>query len=271
MRKNKKTRRNKYKTNKWKPFVMLCSHSIPGAKLCGVFFVMLALSVLFIAGYAVVSNSNYFQAETVKVSGNLKLPVKMVLTQAGLKLGDNILAVNLSMARKRLIAHPWIASARVSRQMPGAIHIHIEEQNAIAVVDLGRKFLLNEKGRIFKEQTKDDPKDFPQVSGMIYADINLGEDNLSPALSKVLEVLAISRKETKILPYKTIENIHYDPDLGLTVTERVSGRQIRIGAQNLEAKFKSLSRLKPQLASNPQWQKYRAIDLNDPDRIVVQF
>ena len=74
---------------------------------------------------------------------------EQVARQARVQKGDNILSIKLSLVRNRLLAHPWIARAEVSRVIPSRLVIRVKEHTALAIVDLGQKFLINHQGQIF--------------------------------------------------------------------------------------------------------------------------
>ena len=240
-------------------------------KLVGLAALLLIVSALFVAGYAAVTQSDYFRTQRIEVSGNSRISDAELIAQAGIHPGDNLLAVNLSLARKRLLAHPWVAGARVAREIPATLCLYVREHHAIAVVDLGRQFLMNEKGRVFKEYTESDPKGLPLITGIGYADISLGDDGLGPALTAVLKVLSISRKQENALPYSAVESLHYDPELGITLKDRRNGATIMLGGGGYDKKYDRLEVLVARLSGNSRWRSYRSIDLNNPDRAVVKF
>jgi cell division protein FtsQ len=223
------------------------------------------------AGYAAVTQTDYFRAKTISISGYSRLSQKTVLSQAQLSPGDNLLAVNLQVVRKRLLAHPWIAAARVSREIPETIHINIEEHACMAIVDLGRKFLLNRSGKIFKEYERQDPRQLPVVTGIAYSDLSLGGDARSRAMSHVLDVLRISRARGSIIAYKEIRQLHWDPEMGIRLTVWNDKRTIKLGVGQFEVKYRRLERLLPRLKRNPNWRNFSILDVNNPDRIVMRF
>ncbi len=266
-----KHRKNRYKTNT----ALTKRWSMPrlavALKLGGLIVVLLAVSALFMAGYAAVTQSDYFRIEAIEVHGNQRLSAAAVIKQAILMPGENVLAVNLPLTRKRLLAHPWIASASVEREIPGTLHLNIEEHQPLAVVDLGRKFLINDRGRIFKELTDDDPGQLPVITGIAYPDISLGEDALGPAMQAVLVVLKTSRRQKDPSEYGNLAGIHYDAELGLSLTTREDQRTINLGKDRFKEKYTCLGKLLPYLNGDKQWREFKTIDLSNPDRIVVGF
>jgi cell division protein FtsQ len=270
LEKKKQIRKNRYKKDPRKRRQKIRSRLAVGLKLFAVVALMVGFSALFMAGYAAVTRTDYFRAEAIQVKGLSRLSRDTVLAQAGIRKGDNLLALNLSLTRKRLLAHPWIADAYVAREIPGTIRIEITEQRALAVLDLGRKFLINTQGRIFKEYNPDDPRDLPLVNGLAYWDISLGDDALSPAMKAVVEVLRISRTCDSAIAYPQIRHVHVDPDLGVSLRVWEDQRLIKLGFDNYEDKYRRIGKLLPYLKHSSQWSGFESIDANNPDRIVVQ-
>ncbi len=271
LEKKKPIRKNRYKKNPRLTRQKIVSRLMVGIKLIMLIMAIMGFSALFMAGYAAVTRSDYFRTETIEVRGLSRLTDTIVLTQAKIKPGDNLLAVNLGLVRKRLLSHPWIAAAQVAREIPGTICIDITEHKAMAVLDMGRKFLMNTNGRIFKEYNSNDPRELPQVTGIAYADISLGEDALTTAMAAVVKVLQISRAEKSAIAYAQIRQVHVDREMGITLTAWEDQRRIKLGFTQFEAKYQRIKQLLPYLTQNRQWRKFETLDANNPDRIVVQL
>lgn len=267
----KPARKNRYKKSVKQGRSIWTGRLVAGVKLISLVTAVLAASALFMAGYAAVTQSDYFRAKTISVSGHSRLSRQTILSQAKLSSGDNLLAVNLQLVRKRLLAHPWIAAARVSREIPETIHIDIEEHACMAIVDLGRKFLLNRNGKIFKEYKRKDPHNLPVVTGITYFDLSLGDDAQSPAMTHVLDVLRISQVKGSIIAYKEIQKVHWDPEMGISLTIWNDKRTIKLGVGQFEVKCGRLEQLLPRLKRNPNWRNFSILDVTNPDRIVMRL
>jgi cell division protein FtsQ len=266
-----KPRRNRYKKDTAKQFRQWWGHVVTGLKLICVVAVLLGTSALFMVGYAAVTSSDYFRTQTIQVFGNQRLCEQTILDQAGIRAGENLLALNLRLVRERLMDHPWIETARVTRDIPETIAIRVQEHVPVARVDLGRLFFLNSKGRVFKEVADGDPDDLPLVSGIVYADLCLGTDDLGPALSAVMQVLRMCQGQTGALSYSQIARLHLDGELGITLTLKQHARSVKLGFGDYEAKFERYNALTGHLARNERWRDFAAVDLNNPDRVVVQL
>ncbi len=271
MGKKNKRRKNRYKKHARQKRQRWVRRFMVSLKLLVLMVLMLAVSALFMAGYAAVTRTAYFKTQSIQVKGMQRLSQKAVLAQAGIGQGDNLLAVNLRLVRKRLLAHPWIAAARVAREIPETIIIEVAEHNPLAVVDLGRRFLMNDQGRIFKEHTPDDPKGLPLVTGIAYADISLGDDALTSAVAAVVDVLRTSRAPRSVLSFQQIRQVVLDHQMGITLIAWKTRRTIKLGFADYDAKFNRLKQLLPHLKQRREWRQFSAIDVNNPDRVVVKL
>jgi cell division protein FtsQ len=269
--KKKQIRKNRFKKDQGKARQKIVGRLMVGLKLIALIAVLIGFSALFMVGYAAVTHTDYFRIEAIKVSGLSRLTEAAIVTQAKIRTGDNLLAVNLGLVRKRLLAHPWIATARVAREIPGTICIEITEHKALAVLDLGRKFLINTNGRVFKECSPGDPQNLPLVSGITYADMSLGDDALSPAMTAVVQVLQTSQAQNSAIPYAQIQEVTMDPGMGVALTAWQDQRRIKLGFAPFESKYQRIKQLLPYLRHSSTWQGFDAIDANNPDRIVVQL
>jgi cell division protein FtsQ len=271
LEKKKSTRKNRFKKNPRQARQKLVGRLMIGLKLMAIITAVLGFSALFMAGYAAVTHTDYFRIEKIQVRGLSRLTQNAVLGQAKIQRGDNLLAVNLALVRKRLLAQPWIAAARVSREIPATLSIDIVEHQALAVLKLDRDYLIDTRGRIFKAYDSNDPQELPKVTGMAYADISLGSDQLSPLMAAAVQVLQISRGENCAVPYNQIRELHMDPTIGVTLTVNQERYSIKLGLDRFESKFARIGKLLPYLKKSPKWQDFVAIDGNNPDRIVVQL
>jgi len=269
--KPKKIRRNRFKKGTPRHPRRWLGRLLVGLKLTLLMVVLLTFSALFMVGYAAVTQAEYFSTRTIKVTGQQRLTKAQILDQADIRPGDNLLALNLRMVRERLMAHPWVATAAVSREIPGTLEIRIKEHQPLARIDLGRRFLINVRGRIFKEVGPDDPEQLPLVSGIAYGDISLGDDALTPAVAAVVEVLKMSQAPGSAIPYSAIAGLHMDKEMGISLTLKENDRLIKLGFDHYEAKYQRYRQLCRHLMRNSAWHDFKGVDLNNPDRVVVRL
>ena len=268
-----RTRRNFYKNSTAKQQAKIMEYFKASLKISAGIAALLLVSFTFIFGYDFLTQCDYFKTESFSVTGTGKLTKEQVLKQARLDKGVNILSVNLSEVRKRLIAHLWIAEAEVSRELPSKIHIRIKEQKALAVIDLERKFLINTAGEIFKEVSATNPDNLPIVSGLEFSDINVLEETRSLPFDAVMQVLKLGQNPNSLLPNTLIKRIHVDREIGLTIHAPAfaSGMisTIKIGYHGYPGKYAGLKNVLTYIKKRNEFSRLVSIDLNNIDRIVV--
>jgi cell division protein FtsQ len=250
---------------------------------------LMATSCLFVFVYDVLTQCDYFKAQSLRIDGIHRLTQKEIVEQAGISKDVNVLAVNLSIVRKRLMAHPWIAEAEVRREIPSGLLIRIKEQQPLAVVDLGNKYIINEQGRIFKEWTASDPETLPVISGLELADVIIysktGSDNpqrlymqnqhpQSAAAGElpfeaVMQVLTLGKEARSILPNQKIKHIRVDRQIGITLEAFNQMKTIVLGYHNYPLKYTMLKNIMAYRNRGRGFPDFDRIDLNNVNRIVV--
>jgi len=229
-----------------------------------------ALSLLCIFGYDFLTQSDYFRAKTLEVEGNRVLSEEEIIKEAGINTGDNILSVNLSMVRKKIMANPWVSEAEVGRNIPSGIIIKITEHKCIAVLDLGKEFLLNENGEIFKEKAPEDPGGVPVIQGLTFSDLNLSGARRTAAFNAVMSVLKLGRKPESILPNSEIKLIRVDREIGLTIHAFDETKTIKLGYDNYQDKYERLKNVLHYVKNGQDFPDFETVDLNNSvNRIVV--
>ena len=231
--------------------------------------VMLAASALFIFVHDLITQCDYFQAKAVTVIGAKQLTAGEILEQAQMKEGENILSVNLSLMRRRLLTHPWIAEAEVKRELPDKIVITIRENEPLALIDLGKRFLINEYGEIFKEWETSDPVDLPVICGLDFSDISIPGTSRGMSYDAVISILMIGRGNKDMIPNHFIRQIIVDPEVGVTMCAFDDRKTIRMGYHDYPEKFERLQGILFFLGPMEHFEDFDFVDLMEPDRIVV--
>jgi cell division protein FtsQ len=228
-----------------------------------------AMSFVLILGYDVITQCDYFKTQSIEVIGADRLCPGQVIKQAWLKKGVNTLSVNLSVTRKRLLAHPWISEAEVRRELPSTILIRIKEHKPLAIIDLARKFVINQSGEIFKEWNESDRLDLPIITGLEFSDLDFSTKHCSNPFDAVMAVLKLGQKPGSILPIRSIKRIKVDREIGLTLFAFDQVKTIRLGYNDYQRKYDRLENIFRYFRRAKDCSDFDCIDLNDLDRIVV--
>ena len=286
MFKQKKPRKNYRKGTKRKRQFVFLRHLATGFYVIAGVAALLIISVLFVFVHDVITQCDYFKAKSLKIEGLQRLSQNQIIEAARVKKGMNVLDVNLAMARKRLLAQPWIANAEIRREIPAGLYIKVQEQTPLAIIDLGRKFLLNENGRVFKEWTDTDPANLPLVSGLALSDIRVhGKTAGQPSLKgrnpsqldhaqndpfeAVMQVLRLGRQTRGIMSNGNIRQIKVDREIGITLVAFKQMKTIVLGYYNYPLKFNMLKNILSYGKHRRSFPEFDRIDLNTVNRIVV--
>jgi len=232
-------------------------------------FLVTAMSIIFIFGYDLLTQCDYFRANSISVDGTNRLSKNQIIKHIGIDAGINIFSINLSATRKRLLAHPWIADAEVRRELPDEINISIKEHKPLAIIDLGRKFLINNHGEIFKELTALDPGNLPVIIGLEFSDLDVSGKFRSIPFNAVIDVLQLGRKSGSIIPNRLLKVIRVDREIGITLYAFNGIKAIKLGYNNYPDKYERLKNVLFYMEKGDMFLDFDTIDLNNLDRIVV--
>ena len=170
-----------------------------------------------------------FAIEQVDVRGARRLSTEQVASLAGVQVGQNIFTVDMLEAERRLVAHPWIQGARVSRQLPRELFIEITEFEARAVASIGDElFLVTRTGEPFKALLDSDPFDIPVVTGISQENLARDRAREIDRIKLALEVLGHYER----LPLShafPAQEVHLDDSGAVTLIIGRQGVSVKLG------------------------------------------
>jgi cell division septal protein FtsQ len=269
VKKKKSLRKNKSKARQALQHARVKHLLAMGFKTIGGLLAVPLMALLFIFAHDLITQWDHFNAQTIQITGNRHLTDNQILELAGIHRGQNILAVNLGLARRRLISHGWIADAAVNRKLPAGLGIEIREYTPAAVLDLGPGFLMNARGSVFKKAGPDESGRLPVVSGLVYADLAGGKQPVTPLMRAVVNLLEMSRDPAAVIPGKRLKKIQADRETGLTLTLAGRPATIKIGYDRYPEKLHLLNLISQFAAKTQSLTTIESIDLNNTNRIVL--
>ena len=125
------------------------------------------------------TQSDSFRLNALEVEGLRVMSGVDILEASGLKVGDNIFAVDLGSVEERLEWLPWVKRALVKRRPPNRLMIDIVERRRLAWIDLGEIYGIDSEGVLLPDDRgvrggyRD--LDLPVISGL-----NCAPDSLYP-------------------------------------------------------------------------------------------
>lgn len=237
-----------------------------------VFTLIISLICIFL--YIFLTKWEYLSVKKIPVKGVARISEQTIRKCAGIYEGINILSVNLYMARKRLLAIPWIAEVQLKRLLPSEIRIYVKEHEPVAVLDLGQKFIISRLGKIYKKHSESDPDNLPVVLGLKYSDIGESNEFDTIPFKAVINVLQFGQQFESVIPNNVIKSISVDREIGVTLyimpdNNQIRANRIRLGYDNYVEKYKRFKNLLVYFEKQEDFLKLDSIDMTNLDRVVV--
>jgi cell division protein FtsQ len=213
-----------------------------------------------------------FGIKNVALTGNSRLTQGDVVEQGGIEMGKNLFNFDTHATEDKLLKNPWVATAKVTRELPNTLKVELSERKAAAVAALGeRLFLVTKEGEPFKEVKPDDPTDFPVVTGIGASD--LGRDRAG-ALERIRTAVVILDKyqELKLSRVYPAQELHLDNAGHATLTIGRQGITLALGLPPYARKLSMASEVMGELRAKNRVPGIVFLD-NDahPERVVVRM
>jgi len=103
--------------------------------------ILVGLALIAAAGWWVTTTA-LFDMRTLTITGNRHLSDAQVARLARLSRTTNVMWLRTGAVANRIERDPWVLRAGVSRTLPGAVSISIQERRSVAVVEAGRALML---------------------------------------------------------------------------------------------------------------------------------
>lgn len=213
-----------------------------------------------------------FSIKSVAVEGNERLSPEDVARSAGIALGDNVFALDLDDARRKIEGDPWVKSATVGRKLPGSVVVKVVEHEPAAVVAIGdRLFLASRGGEVFKEVSAEDPVDLPVITGLEPDVVVADREGTEKRIVRALDLLDEAAKAAFTARYP-VQEVHLEKDGSLSV---VVGRQaivVALGHAPFKGKLEQADRVFLELSRRKADASVVFLDNEgSPDRVVVRM
>jgi cell division protein FtsQ len=218
------------------------------ARVLAKVLVLVGLMTLLIGGGKLaaehVAASPRFALDEVTVSPSTRISYEEVLGLAKLEAGARLLAIDTDLIAARVAEHPWVAEARVRRQLPSGLHIEIVERRPAAVAVLGALYLIDDHGRPFKRATVEEADGLPVITGLERSQYVDYRGAIEAAYREALGVIASWRK----LPAgqrsrPQLGEVNLSPRYGITLFLLEGGAEIRLGRGDYDRKLARLDQI----------------------------
>jgi cell division protein FtsQ len=164
-----------------------------------------------------------FAVQEIRVAATTHLSADEIQELAGVEIGDRLLTVDPDRVAARLAAHPWIASARVRRELPSVLAIEVTERQAVACALMGALYLLDASGRPFKRATFDEADGLPVITGVTREQYAAVRPASEAVFREALALLEAYGRRPKL------SEVHVDPRTGFSLVLLDGAGEIRLG------------------------------------------
>lgn len=200
-----------------------------------------AITVVVVVVWAFVAlwRAPIMPIKAIEVSGNRHLSKTAVLKLAAIPKDATIVRFDTRAVEDRLLTHPWVASATVTRRFPGVAEVEITERVAAAVIDAGgtNLWLVDSKGTWLGKLTSEDATALVAVRDVEGLKPRAGERATSAEVKNALAIVAGLSPELKAI-LKTISA----PTVDKTALITDSDVQIMVGSADDIAKKDRVAR-----------------------------
>lgn len=178
-----------------------------------------------------------FAVREVRIAATTHVSTDEIGALVGVEVGDPLLTVDPDRVAARLTTHPWIASARVRRELPSVLAIDVTERRAVACALMGALYLLDDSGRPFKRATFEEADGLPVITGVTreqYAGVRSASEAV---FREALALLAAYGDRPKL------SEVHVDPHAGFSLVLLDGAGEIRLGRGGTDEKLARLDHI----------------------------
>ncbi len=236
-----------------------------------VMMIILGISIVLLIGYLVALSTPIFKLEDVSFKGIKRVSQAELLQRGGLENGVNLLALNMSEAKKKMESLPWVKGVYLHRELPNKLEVVITEQQPNFLVLVQQDlYYLNDEGVPFKKVELSDRISLPILTGLTKKDWTPTGHLRPPILQEVVALQGyLSQGRDPFYPDKLSE-IHYDPDCGFSLYTVERGIRISLGKEDIKSRLKRLEKVWAELEKRPNLYTLKGIALQFGQRVIVQ-
>ena len=247
MFRSKRNRRRVDLAKKTGEFKAAAKHHAPVVlKLFGLAVAFVLIAIGGNEGWKWAHTARQFALSEVKVSGQSEATDVELVRLGGLLLGQNLVAMDTRAMERSISTHPWVKSVSVTRHFPSHLSIDVVEHRAIATLNLGELYLVNEEAAPFKRIKPGDSVDLPLVTGLDRDALTERRDDALVSLRQALTLIEAYAAEPGA-DAQPLSEVNLHPE-GITAVT-TDGQEIEFGEGDVLPKLGRLARVRKELRS----------------------
>jgi len=226
-------------------------------KAAAVLAAMAAILIFLRYSYRELLKTDYFGLKEIVVAGEKRVRKEEIVGLAGLRMGENILAMDLKRITERIEGQPWIERATVRRVLPGGVSIEVKEREPFAILKTDRG------GTPFKELDKRDATNYPVITGFGKEEVE-NDELARDALMKTFDFIETEAREWP--EELAISEINVNKNQGITIFS--DSIKVKVGFGEYKIKIGRLKRVLDDLKAKGK--TAGDIDLTYTGQVVVK-
>lgn len=209
---------------------------------------------------------SYFQVSEIEIQGNDHVATQEILSRLGLSEPVNILQLDMKALAARVMTHPWVQSASIQRHLPPRLTVTVEEREAVAVLSVGKTYLLSADAVILEAVQRPPAQALPTIRAQWRPKYRVGEHLSEPRIVKGLALLETLRT-APLLRETQVEEVTAETDGNYILHFAGGGTIVRLDATE---SLPQLNRLDVALRRHGQGlEKFAYVDLRFPGRVIL--
>ncbi|MDZ7264893.1 MAG: FtsQ-type POTRA domain-containing protein [candidate division KSB1 bacterium] len=216
-------------------------------------------------------SNDAFLIRAVTVTGNQFVSREQILDAADIDLSKDIFAIDTDEVEVRILTHPMIDQVSVRRLLPATLKIKVHERTLLAALAGSELAAVDYDGTIVQNYPAAAIYDLPVITGFHLVDQIHGVKK--PAQPELLEdAFRILRqlKESDIVLYHEISELHFSPDVGMILYFKKSNLPVVLGRDDLLLKIAYFSTIYHHLTTTGNLNNALAIDIRFKNQVIVK-
>lgn len=209
----------------------------------------------------------WLEVREVTISGIHHLTREEMVERLGLHAGETLWSVQPEVLSERLLTHPWIKQASVTRSLPHRLIVALVERQPVAMLKSSSvALLLDKEGQVLTPLAALEGAEFPILVGVDPDRVMQGDDRVRQLVRNGIRLAGLLGDEFDGLPEIDLGN----PENAVAY---VQGLRFQFGPASFEEKWERYRKIDRTLhvsVGDAQANPKHEIDLRYPGKVIVR-
>jgi len=210
---------------------------------------------------------DWLEVRAVTMTGLRHLSRDEIMSRLGLREGETLWSADPAALSERLLTHPWIKRAEVTRSLPHTLIVSVAERQPVAVLKSSASaLLLDGEGQVLTPLSDLTGEEFPVLVGVDPDRVMQGEDRARQLVRNGIRLAGLLDEAFDGLPEIDLGN----PDNAVAY---VQGLRFQFGPASFEEKWERYRKIDRTLhvsAGDEPTNLNQEIDLRYPGKVIVR-